>query len=714
MNSTQKCAKCKKLKPLSAFGERKFGGKLKTCKICVAKENCECGIRKRYCDTHGGTSLCEHKRQKSHCTECTGIHLCKCGKIKYACRTCGGTSICVHKKQKTTCKECNGSARCACGKIKYYCKKCDGSGLCKPHGIRKDLCVKCGGKGICPHKLPYCLCIECGGISRCIHGPRKDQCSQCGTAFCEHKSWKQSCITCHPEKACQECKKVFVRKINRFHPYCSACFFEKFPDNKEAREYRIKEKFFVKKITEAFPNIDMRFNKTVPGGCSQKRPDIFVEFDSYNIGIENDELIHPNETVQERRARNILIWKDGKCKPLYMIRFNPDAYSNTEEKFDSCFSFKEGKMIVDELEWERRFSILSELIQDCLTTEPDEPITEHVLFYGSRKEKLKSPSTFSEEKMTDDKVFCMAENKKLGFRYVAEPKSLKEWSGRLYQNSIDKSAGAAIRTIFLISEKSDFTYTQLAEKPSEMSLLEVAKKYKACCRYTYAPLSEKLKAKIIEHLIDNNFCCSNCEAPRTKDDIFAANNKIDPRCPDCLKTDKSKAKSGKTGSEIETKEKQGEKVVEILKFSEFDISKVSLKNGVFYNNIDSEKYSDLLFDIEITYKGYEGKEGNEFITIPIDNEISSVIVQLMARFKVEPSLMYDDERNKTLLSPVSFSSDCVLESGKSTIKVNALHGKKYSGTATLHFTGIDKKKHLLCSIVEIDLKKIEKISPPKK
>ena len=52
----------------------------------------------------GGSSICEHKRQRSSCKECKGSSLCPHDRQKSRCKDCGGSGICMHGRQRRNCK----------------------------------------------------------------------------------------------------------------------------------------------------------------------------------------------------------------------------------------------------------------------------------------------------------------------------------------------------------------------------------------------------------------------------------------------------------------------------------------------------------------------------------------------------------------------------------------------------------------------------------
>ena len=43
------------------------------------------------------------------------------------CKDCGGSSICEHGRQRSQCKECGGSGICEHGRQRSQCKECGGS-----------------------------------------------------------------------------------------------------------------------------------------------------------------------------------------------------------------------------------------------------------------------------------------------------------------------------------------------------------------------------------------------------------------------------------------------------------------------------------------------------------------------------------------------------------------------------------------------------------
>lgn len=94
------------------------------------------------------------------------------------CKDCGGSSICEHSRQRSRCKDCGGSSICRHNRVRGTCKECGGSSICE-HGRRRSACKECGGGSICEHARHKRYCKECGGAQFCKHNRRREHCSIC-------------------------------------------------------------------------------------------------------------------------------------------------------------------------------------------------------------------------------------------------------------------------------------------------------------------------------------------------------------------------------------------------------------------------------------------------------------------------------------------------------------------------------------------------------
>jgi len=275
--------------------------------------------------------------------------------------------------------------------------ECNGSELCI-HRIRKELCMECGGHQICPHHLRKSRCAECGGTEVCIHGNNKYncvecdnkhvcehkrlqyQCTQCkGRRVCAHGVRKATCTTCTPSTACQHCKTVSILH-SRWKPYCFRCYCVLHPDAIIPKMFKLKEHLVRDRLKEEFEeSITMRFDKIVEGGCSNKRPDVAIDFGSHCLMIEIDENQHRNYECEQKRMHQL--YEDVGCRMLVFLRFNPDGYQDGKTKYPSPFGYTQGGAVrIDKAEFERRMKELIVRIH-AHRSEPTQPLTVEYLFY---------------------------------------------------------------------------------------------------------------------------------------------------------------------------------------------------------------------------------------------------------------------------------------------------------------------------------------------
>ena len=82
--------------------------------------------------------------------------------MRSQCKECGGSSICEHGRERRYCKECGGKSICEHGRRRRYCKECGSKTFCE-HGRERRRCKECGGNGICEHGRLRHKCKDCGG-----------------------------------------------------------------------------------------------------------------------------------------------------------------------------------------------------------------------------------------------------------------------------------------------------------------------------------------------------------------------------------------------------------------------------------------------------------------------------------------------------------------------------------------------------------------------
>jgi len=309
---------------------------------------------------------------------------CKHNKSKYICVECKGSQICEHNKRRTRCIDCNGSSICHHSKIKTRCKECKGSEICN-HNKRKDICKDCKGSQICEHNKRRTICKDCKGSQICLHNISKLICKDCkGSQICNHNKDKKYCKDCKGSSLCktEHCETYGNKK---YKGYCLRCFIYKYPDEPNIRNYKTKEKNVIDRLRETFINLTIIEDKKIKDGCSLRRPDWLVDMGSHVIIVEVDEDRHLKYDCICENKRIMEISQDLGHRPIVLIRFNPDGYTENEIKKSSCW--KTNKLGIFEimktkqLEWDERIKILKEQIQYWIDNTTEKTIEIIELFY---------------------------------------------------------------------------------------------------------------------------------------------------------------------------------------------------------------------------------------------------------------------------------------------------------------------------------------------
>ena len=172
----------------------------------------------------------------------------------------------------------------------------------------------------------------------------------------------------------------------KYQGYCTRCFMYTFPDEPVARNYKIKEKHVTDFVNIHFGEYVESYDKQIQGGCSKRRPDIFIDLFTHTIIIEIDEDNHNNyDTICENK-RIMELFEDLANRPIVLIRFNPDKYTNDKgNTIKSCFKYHKisGVPIVEnEAEWNNRLEKLKNTISKYILSIPEKEVTIEYLFYS--------------------------------------------------------------------------------------------------------------------------------------------------------------------------------------------------------------------------------------------------------------------------------------------------------------------------------------------
>jgi hypothetical protein len=189
-------------------------------------------------------------------------------------------------------------------------------------------------------------------------------------------------------KKCITCNKQTSNK--RYEGYCFRCFVLTYPDRPNARNYKNKEIRVADFIKERFPHIEWCTDQIV-GGCSKRRPDIYIDLLTHIVIIEIDENQHTDYDTTCEYKRMEEISEDFAARPIVFIRFNPDSYYNAAgQKIKSPWTLNNAGLcvITDENlpEWARRLTVLEEVVKHHIENICEERAHIEHLFYDETDE----------------------------------------------------------------------------------------------------------------------------------------------------------------------------------------------------------------------------------------------------------------------------------------------------------------------------------------
>ena len=200
--------------------------------------------------------------------------------------------------------------------------------------------------------------------------------------YCREHAQKDMVDIIH--KKCIECKITRISNI-RYNGHCLRCFMFKFPNEKVSKNYKIKENHMTDFIKKEFEEEIMIFDKQT-GGCSRRRPDVYIDKYTHVVIIECDENQHNNEDYNScNNKRTMELFQDFGNRPIVFIRFNPDNYISNNKKIKSCFKIHKTHgipIINDKSNWNERLELLKETINKWLIEIPGKEITCEYLYFN--------------------------------------------------------------------------------------------------------------------------------------------------------------------------------------------------------------------------------------------------------------------------------------------------------------------------------------------
>jgi hypothetical protein len=158
-----------------------------------------------------------------------------------------------------------------------------------------------------------------------------------------------------------------------YNGYCLFCYINLFPDKPITRNYKTKEYSVLDFIKTKFPHFDFIADKIISGGCSRRRPDLFLDILYQIIIIEIDENQHTDYDCSCQNKRIMELSQDLGHRPIVFIRFNPDVYKKDGKNITSCWGQnKNGICVVKkskQKEWIERLNTLEEQIKYWISPE---------------------------------------------------------------------------------------------------------------------------------------------------------------------------------------------------------------------------------------------------------------------------------------------------------------------------------------------------------
>ncbi len=120
-------------------------------------------------------------------------------------------------------------------------------------------------------------------------------------------------------------------KTRRYKGYCVRCFVHLFPDEPVVHNYKTKESTVTSFLIAKFQDKIWICDRRIEGGCSGRRPDLFLGMGSRITIVEVDENKHDTYGCTCENRRTMEISQDLNHRYIAMIRFNPHGYVAPEQ-----------------------------------------------------------------------------------------------------------------------------------------------------------------------------------------------------------------------------------------------------------------------------------------------------------------------------------------------------------------------------------------------
>nr|QBK92003.1 MAG: endonuclease [Pithovirus LCPAC304] len=322
--------------------------------IYVRDKRCHCGKKRPSFNLKG--------KPAKYCMECKTTEmicvrdkLCHCGKKRPSFNSKGNPakycSACKTDKMINVVNK-----RCHCGKSQPFFNL---------KGEPAKYCSACKTNEMVNVRAKKCFCGKRQPAYN-LKGKPAEHCAKCKTTEMIDVVHRR-CISCG----------LYVSQ-KRYGWLCFVCFCWKFPESKPGRRHLTKERAVNTLMREAFPELPFSYNKSI-GGCSQRKPDWFIDCYTHCIVVECDENQHKayEELCEYARLMELIV--DIAHRPLVVLRFNPDKYKDAKGKtIPGCFP---GRTTKPNEQLRERFESLKSSINYHLNHVSTKMLTEEKFFY---------------------------------------------------------------------------------------------------------------------------------------------------------------------------------------------------------------------------------------------------------------------------------------------------------------------------------------------
>ena len=257
------------------------------------------------------------------------------------------------------------------------------------YGLRNGTPSHCSqhGKDFGQLCLTYNLCQEVGCKISATYGSDGGK-----PAFCSTHGKLKGMMDVVSHKCANGCQITAYK--HKYDGYCVRCFMFLYPGRSVSRDWKTKETHVRQHISELastdkrLKGLQLSFDRTL-GGCSRRRPDIFIDCFSHAVVIECDENQHASGSSYTCENKRMMeIYQDIGLRSVTFLRFNPDKYTdNTGKKVPSCFKYTEKYEVPvpQKKAWKARLDVLTAQILESVSNVPDKAVTIHHLYYDGFK-----------------------------------------------------------------------------------------------------------------------------------------------------------------------------------------------------------------------------------------------------------------------------------------------------------------------------------------